>query len=45
VQALHHQHRVKENANGTHDVMIHAFGSWTMAQEGWGEERFITCEA
>ena len=45
MQALHHQHRVKENAIGTHDVMIHAFGSWTMSQEGWGEERSISCEA
>jgi hypothetical protein len=33
VEARHHQHREKENANGAHDVMIHAFGSYTMSQQ------------
>ena len=42
MEALHHQHRVKENANVANDIMIHAFGSWTMSQEEWGEERPIT---
>jgi hypothetical protein len=36
MEALHHQHRGKENANGTNDVMINAFGSYATSQEGWG---------
>jgi hypothetical protein len=44
VEAFHYQHRGKENANGAHDVMIHAFGSYAMPQRlpnanvtlGWG---------
>ena len=45
MEALHHQRRLKEKANGANDVMIHAFGSWAMSQEGWEEERPISYEA
>ena len=32
MEAFHHLYRAKENANGAHDVTIHAFRSYAMLQ-------------
>ena len=33
MEACHHQHRGKENANGAHDGMIYAFGRYDVSQQ------------